>query len=75
MVMENADLLKFRERSQKEIRESNNPGIAKVICFECGEDVTRQPRCLRCNDVDELAPKMMSLNDSIFQHLTGFPVM
>ncbi len=75
MVMDKKDLLKFQDRSQKEIREANNPGVAKVICFTCGEDVTRQPRCRRCNDVDELAPKMMSFNDSIFQHLTGLPVM
>ncbi len=75
MVMDKKDLLKFRERSQKEIRQSNNPGVAKVICFTCGDDVTNQSRCIRCNDDDELAPKMMSLNDSIFQHLTGFPVM
>jgi len=75
MVMDKADLLKFQERSQKEIRNSNKPGIAKVICIGCGDDVTTQARCLNCNDVNELDPKMMSINDSIFQHLTGFPVM
>ncbi len=75
MVMDKTDLIKFQERNQKEIRKSNNPGVAKVICFTCGEDVTNQACCLRCKDVNELEPKMMSINDSIFQHLTGFPVM
>lgn len=75
MAMDKADLIKFRNRNNAEIRSQNKKGIAKVICFACGEDNT-QRQC-RCNSdlTGKDKTKMMSLTDSIFQHLTGFPVM
>lgn len=75
MTMSESDLIKFCSRSQKEIRRVDRKGVAKVICIQCGEDVTCQ-EC-QCNAGQEMKDrsKMMSLADSMFQHLTGFPVM
>lgn len=75
MTMNKEEIVKFCGRSQKEIRMSSSELVGKVICIGCGEDVTQNDTQCRCDRSDESNPKMMSLNDSMFQHLTGFPVM
>ena len=75
MAMDKADLIKFRERSNAEIRSQNRKGVAKVICFNCGEDNTQNKCGCNSDQAKQNKTKMMSLTDSMFQHLTGFPVM
>lgn len=75
MAMDKADLIKFRNRTTAEIRSQNRKRLAKLICFNCGEDNTQKKCGCSFDKGKQSKIKMMSLTDSMFQHLTGFPVM
>jgi hypothetical protein len=73
--MSKEDLIKFRNRTQAEIRVNSVKGVAKVICFDCGRDCTEEDCRCRAGKANDSHTKMMSVADSTWQHLTGIPVM